>query len=108
MSGGNPPGGPRRRPHEVPHPTLSPDTDPAAEAVQLALLRAMTSQQKVQLVFEANAAVRELAMAGLRARHPGAGATELRRRLFGLELGEELACQVYGPLPGEGGEADRS
>ncbi len=89
------------RPHEVSHLTLSADTDPAAERVQMAIFRDMAPARKIQLVVEAIAASRDLALAGLRARHPGASPEELRRRLFGLELGEELACRVYGPLPDE-------
>jgi hypothetical protein len=87
------------RPHEVAHPTLSPDTDPEAERVQLQILRNLPIWRKIQLVLEANEVSRALTLAGLRARHPEAGPEELRRRLFGLELGEELATQVYGPLP---------
>ncbi len=86
------------RPHEVNHPTLSPDTDPEAEDVQLEIYRRMPAWQKIELVFEANAMSRALAMAGLRSRYPQAGPEELRRRLMDLLLGEELAARAYGPL----------
>jgi hypothetical protein len=96
---------PRRlRPHEIPHPTLAADTDPAAERVQLAIYRAMTPSRKLQLVLEAIQLSRDLALAGLRARHPAAGPDDLRRRLYILELGEELAIKVYGPLLQDSGE----
>jgi hypothetical protein len=94
----------RLRPHETPHPTLAADTDPAAERVQLAIYRDMTPARKVQLVLEAIQLSRDLALAGLRTRHPGAGPDELRRRLYGLELGEELASRIYGPLSQFSGE----
>ena len=43
--------------------------------------------------------IRQLVMmAGLRMRRPGAGPIELRRRLFGLLLGEELARKAFGPF----------
>jgi SpoVK/Ycf46/Vps4 family AAA+-type ATPase len=87
------------RPHEIAHPTLSPDTDPEAEKVQLQIFRNMPLRRKAELIGEAIEASRALSLAGLRARHPEAGPEELRRRLFGLELGEELATRVYGPLP---------
>lgn len=87
------------RPHEVPHPTLSEDTDPEAERVQLEIFRSMPAWRKAQLIEEAIAVGRDLALAGLRARHPEAGPEELHRRLLGLELGEELAQRVYGPTP---------
>jgi len=91
----------RPRPHEIAHPTLAADTDPEAERVQLAIYRAMSPAQKLQLVVDSIQASRDLALAGLRARHPGAGPEELRRRLFILELGEELASKVYRPLPSD-------
>jgi hypothetical protein len=87
------------KPHELPHPTLSPDTDPEAERVQIEIFRRMPAWRKIQLVDEANQLARQLALAGLRQRHPEADPEELRRRLMGLFLGEELATEVYGPLP---------
>jgi hypothetical protein len=96
---------PRRlRPHEIPHPTLAADTDPAAERVQLSIYREMTPSRKLQHVFEAIDVSRDLALAGLGARHPAAGPGDLRRRLYSLELGEELAAKVYGPLRQDSGE----
>jgi hypothetical protein len=47
-----------------------------------------------------NQAARELALAGLRRRHPAAGPEELCRRLAELLLGPELAARAYGPEPG--------
>src|ERR1700681_3405241 len=93
----------RPRPHEIPRPTLAADTDPAAERVQLAIYRDMTPAGKLQLILEAIHLSRDLALAGLRARHPAAAPGDLRRRLYGLELGEELATKVYGPLPQDSG-----
>lgn len=78
--------------------TLSRDTTPEAEAVQVEIFRRMSSRQKLALVEEANRNARELALAGLRLRHPEAGPDELFRRLMDLTLGEELAERVYGPL----------
>jgi len=37
-------------------------------------------------------------MSGLRQRYPAAGEDELRRRLAGLLLGEDLADKIYGEL----------
>lgn len=92
----------RLRPHELPWPTLSPDTDAEAERVQLEILRRMPAWKKVALIEEANRMSRNLALAGLRERHPGASPEEIRRRLMGLLLGEELASRIYGHL-GESG-----
>ena len=86
------------KPHEQSHPTLSPDTTREAEAVQLEIYRRMPAGRKIQLVFEAIEMSRDLARAGLRSRYPEAGPEEIRRRLFDLVLGRELAQRVYGPL----------
>lgn len=96
------PDSPPLKPHEIAYPTLSPDTDPAAEAIQLEIYRRMPAGRKIELVFEANEMALAFATAGLRSRYPQAGPEEIRRRLRGLQLGEELATRVYGPLPGLG------
>lgn len=64
------------------------------------IYRRMAPAQKLALVFEANTRTRELALAGLRLRHPEASPEEIDRRYKGLTLGEELATEIYGPLPG--------
>jgi hypothetical protein len=80
------------------HRTLSRDTSPDAEEVQIEIYRRMPARRKLELVAEENRKARELALAGLRQRHPDAGPEELFRRLMDLTLGEELAAEVYGPL----------
>ena len=86
------------KPHEISFPTLSADTDPAAEKVQIEILRRMPAWRKVELVADAIETGRALAMTGLRKRHPEATPEELHRRFLDLWLGEELATKVYGPL----------
>lgn len=81
---------------------LSRDTTPEAEAVRIEIYRRMAPGRKLALVEEANRTARTLALAGLRRRHPDAGEAELFRRLMDLTLGEELAKEVYGPLPEDG------
>jgi hypothetical protein len=93
----NPPTEGYLRPHEVSRPTLSRDTDPQAEAVQLEIYRRMPSWRKFQLVNDAILTSRQLALAGLRSRHPEAGPEELKRRLMDLLHGEELARKIWGP-----------
>ena len=85
------------------HGPLSRDTTPDAEAVRLDVFRKMTPRRKLQVMEDANRNAREMALAGLRLRHPDAGEEELFRRLMDLTLGEETAEQVFGPLrEGEG------
>ena len=86
------------KPHEVPYRQLYPDTDPEAERVQMDLYRRMSPARKWELVEDAIQTSRELVLAGIRSRHPEAGEEEIRRRFFGIWLGEELATEVYGPL----------
>lgn len=86
-----------RHPHEIRTPTLSPDTSPSAEAKQLEIFRKMPPWRKMQLIDEAIKTSYALAQAGLRHRHPDADEDEIRRRLFDLLLGRELAERVYGP-----------
>ncbi len=81
--------------------TLSPDTSPDAERVQIELMRRAPAWRKLQLVGQMNRALRTLAMSGLRQRYPQASPQELRRRLADLVLGPELAARVYGSLPGQ-------
>ena len=63
------------------------------------LMRRAPGWRKLQLAAQLHQSLRMLALAGLRERHPGASAEELRRRLADLLLGPELAKEVYGPLP---------
>jgi len=78
--------------------TLSSDTHPKMEALQLQLLRQATPAQKLEMLAGLNATARTLALAGLRSRYPLAGDEEILRRLAGLLLGEDLARKVYGDL----------
>jgi hypothetical protein len=79
------------------------DTAPEVERLQIELLRAMPPGRKLVLAADLSAAVKVLALAGVRARYPGATEGEVRRRLATLLLGEELARRVYGELRGSGG-----
>ena len=77
---------------------LSSDTHPKMEALQIQLLRQATPTRKMEMLAQLNASARTLALMGLRSRYPQAGEAELRRRLAGLLLGEELARKVYGDI----------
>ena len=62
------------------------------------LLRGASPARKVAVVLSANRTARELALTGLRERHPGESPARLRRRLADLWLGPELAAKAYGRL----------
>jgi hypothetical protein len=76
--------------------SLYSDTHPKMEALQIQLWRQASPTQKMNMLAQLNASVRILALAGLRARYPQASEAELRLKLAGLLLGEELAHKVYG------------
>ena len=77
---------------------LHTDTSAETDRIRIEIYRHMSAWRKIQLVEDANRTARQLALAGLRSRHPAESATRLRRRLYGLTLGEDLAARVYGPL----------
>jgi len=74
------------------------DTHPEIEELQIQLLRQVPPWRKLEMMTQLNASARQLARQGLRQRFPQAGESELRRRLAGLVLGEDLASKVYGVL----------
>jgi len=78
--------------------SLSFDTPPEIERLQIERLRQMPAWRKMALVAEMNRTVRALALAGLRQRHPDDSPRQRQRRLADLLLGPELAARVYGPL----------
>ena len=82
--------------------TLSPDTDPEIEKLQIEGLRQMPPWRKLTLVSSMNRMVRCLALAGLRERYPDDSPAQRRRRLADLILGPDLAACAYGPEPEEG------
>lgn len=78
---------------------LFEDTDPRVEEQLVQMLRQTPPWRKIQMVAELNATVKLMLLTGLRQRYPNASEAELRRRLAGLLLGEELASKAYGELP---------
>jgi len=79
--------------------TLSPDTQPDAESVQIELLRQAPPWRKLQLLGQMIQTCRMLALSGLRRRHPDETPEELLLRLAMLVLGRETAARVYGQVP---------
>jgi hypothetical protein len=77
---------------------LSSDTHPKMEALQIQLWKQAGPTRKMHMLAELNSSAHTLALMGLRSRYPTANETELRRRLAGLLLGEELARKVYGAM----------
>lgn len=71
------------------------DTSPAAFRLQVELWRAMSSSEKATLVADLSLGVQQLALAGIRRRHPGVSAREALLRLAIIKLGPGLARRAY-------------
>jgi hypothetical protein len=82
--------------------TLSGDTHPDIERLQIERLRQMPLWRKMELMAEMSRTVQTLALAGLRQRYPADTPARRRRRLADMLLGPELAARAYGPPPEEG------
>lgn len=75
---------------------LYSDTHPKMEALQIRLWQQASPTKKMNMLAQLNASARMLALTGLRSQYPQATEAELRRKLAGLLLGEELARKVFG------------
>ena len=73
------------------------DTKPIAAAVQLKIYRAMSPQDRLCQAIALSEASREMAIAGIRARHADATELQRRRMLMDVLLGPVLARLAYGP-----------
>ena len=72
------------------------DTSADVEARQVAHWRAMSPKERFDLVAALNDSCEQMAAAGVRLRHPNAGADEVRLRVLALRLGRDLMVEVYG------------
>jgi len=79
----------------MPKALLSHDTTPEAEQLQVKLWRAMSPLDKAQLAADLSRGVRELALVGIRARHPGIGSREQMIRLAQMTLGTASTLRLY-------------
>ena len=77
------------------------DTTPEALSVQYEIYRRMGEAEKLRLVFQTYRVGRQLAMTGIRMRHPEATDDEVRRLWARRHLGSELFDRAYGVLSRE-------
>lgn len=75
------------------------DTSPQADERYHELLRRMPPSMRLEAAMRLAQAVRELAVAGIRARHPGADDQELRVRLAARLYGRDCARRLFGQVP---------
>lgn len=75
--------------------SIPADTDPEAFAVLVERWRSMSVADKVDLIDQLNADVERMAVAGIRAAHPGITEEALRHELARRRFGPELADEAY-------------
>lgn len=75
------------------------DTSAAADARYHELLRQMPPERRLEAAMRLSDAVRELALAGIRQRHPTAAAAELRVRLMVRLYGRACAERLFAYVP---------
>ena len=71
------------------------DTSERVARLQIALWRCMSPLEKLQLVSGLTRASREMCIAGIRLRNPGASEREVRFHLALITLGAELTAKAY-------------
>jgi hypothetical protein len=75
--------------------TSPSDTHPKMARLQIELLRQLPPWRKFQMAGNMYSLMKNLALVGLRERHPTATDEEIRRKLADLLLGPELAAWLY-------------
>ena len=81
---------------------LSLDTAPEVERLQIERWRQMSAAEKAAIVSGLTQAVFELALAGVRLRHPDASPREQFLRLALITLGPDLAQRAYPEIVASG------
>ncbi|HWY71107.1 MAG TPA: hypothetical protein VNX88_20745 [Terriglobales bacterium] len=67
--------------------TMPSDTSPEAAAIQAEIFRRMTEAERVKMALEMSDSMRNVALAGLRSRHPEMTEEELNWELMRLMYG---------------------
>jgi len=73
----------------------SVDTDESTDRLMIERYRRMTPADRLQCVVDLNRLVEDLAIAGIRSRHPRADDREVFLRLAALRLGRDITRRVY-------------
>jgi hypothetical protein len=77
----------------------SRDAHPAVEALRIEGFRRMTLAQKFAQVASLTRHVRDLAIAGIRMRHPGIGDRDARLRLAAMTIDPTVVARAFGWVP---------
>jgi hypothetical protein len=82
---------------------LSHDTTPEAQQMHFELMRRLPGWKRLRLAFELTEATRQLVLAEIRHRFPGASDEEIRRRFIARVLSREDVIRAYGFDPKQEG-----
>jgi hypothetical protein len=74
---------------------VEPDTDPEADAIQIAAYRRMGGPARSAIAFRLTALARQATESGIRARHPEYDEHQVRRALLRLRYGDDAARCVW-------------
>lgn len=88
-------------------PSSISDTNPAAEQVQIALLRQAGMARRVELAAELTSFAIEAAYTALRRRYPEANALEIKLLFAEQQYGLALANRLRAALMPQAGEQDQ-
>jgi hypothetical protein len=77
------------------------DTSPASKARYYELLRNLPTDRRAQAMLQLSRAVRELALTGIRERHPTATEPELQVRLTVRLYGRAVAQRLFESVPSD-------
>ena len=75
------------------------DTTPDAVAVQTAIYRRMTTDQRTRAAAEMSAMARAIALENIRARHPEYDAHQAQMALYRLLVGDEMFRRAWPAEP---------
>jgi len=74
---------------------LPPDTSAAAHAAQMSVYRRLGPGGRVKLAMRMSEDARQLALEGIRQRHPAYTADELKTALLVMFIGEDLVRKAW-------------
>lgn len=83
--------------------TQSPDTSPEIERILIEAWRGMTPAEKILRLRDLTLAARQLALVGIRSRHPHADGRELELRLASLHLSRDVMVRLFSWDPEQAG-----
>lgn len=82
-------------------PELEADTALSQKRKQIRLVRQQCPAQRAAALVSLSDGVREMALAGIRGRHPTASPRELACRLTVRLYGREVAARLFRDIPGD-------